>query len=882
MLLRRVLKNGRLQLDSKEVPQRVKNFVISSARPTFGGVNLVDIKFAAFPIAFVYVVFIGTVFVVMLYYQVQANFGQNILSYPRTDGKDPNGMKCESIVLNQTQVLYATYDGIWSTERAYEEKKSIFLVNFNTGQGLDKKTFADAMLYFRKELESYQIRARSRSVVWSLMVLCSISIKHEQSNIDITLSTDATFIFTNPVNTLALSNMHGVCVGQAPPTSSPKAPLDSSSPNDRYLYGAFDVSSSSILMNMPFTINRASVFGNASVSTFSTTFTPAITETCPNHGTWVRNVFLPADGEFRNGVGSVDFDVRGVMLAAALNLNLVSTSSVMLRSSSVLEKIGFISLVDPYYHFPPMQRIYCINKSSEVWQKRFPLKEQKDQENVFRHPTSKYEYPNVCYVVSTRKTRGLQMFYPVLSQLKTDRLPCYSTPAGCPKDAITPEFSMRTCECPNDATDTDCNRLTVFLGLIYDTNIMDSANKKLTNRAQSIIHDNAVGLGIDMQQRMLDWKKKLPPGSEDNTDLDFMKYFAKIFEATMLAVRNPDGAHLPRKDAYNSTKKLGSANEQLRKAWTQLGDRGKGLSAIIFRSIGVAGATNFILPISKFNVELSDLVSDSHTVYYEPAMDTNFKATMCQNVFSFSKALEKLADKCPLPLEESYRRCTRNDAVSLGISLGSAWSFTNLLIGILWAVMGWVTVKALRYTRQGTDTTVVSKHTKDDLVEIFQDLKDEALLDILEEIRAHLPASALASREAELWARFCRLHRRETDDDTSRANDLASGLELSERLNARQKHKHGQIIKKIEVLGDQRLSRVIRTPSLMRGQQWQRNAAPLIGSLPGRSHPLARVPESSATNPLGHRSSVRDSRRFSFKFKREDDDVTSDLQSGQL
>lgn len=349
MPLRHVIKNGRLKLEQRSIPTRVKRAIIAYAKPTFGGVELEDMKFAAFPIAAFYLCSFCALFIGMLYYQVDSTANQSFLYYPRIDGKNETaGLLCEPIPRNQSQLLYATWDGRWSNDPDFRQVRSIFEIGFdsNAAGGLTEKKFKDAMKYFQDEFKNYSDRASSRPAIWSLMILCSISLKHPSTNIGVTLSTDASFIFSNIVSSLSLSNANGVCVGQPP---GPKNPVG------RYLSASFDDASSSLELTIPFTVNRQSIFGSNSTPEYKITFSPSIQEPCPQHGAWAKNVFNAADPEFRDSEGSLEFDVRSLLFAVSLNLNLVATSSVVLRSSKALETIGMISIVDPWYIYPAMQ-----------------------------------------------------------------------------------------------------------------------------------------------------------------------------------------------------------------------------------------------------------------------------------------------------------------------------------------------------------------------------------------------------------------------------------------------------------------------------------------------------------------------------------------------
>lgn len=340
-----------------------------------------------------------------------------------------------------------------------------------------------------------------------------------------------------------------------------------------------------------------------------------------------------------------------------------------------------------------------------------------------------------------------------------------------------------------------------------------------------------------------------------------------------------------------------SAKAQLAEAWGKLGDKNGGLAAIIMRSIGIEGASNFILPVSRFSVQLVDLVEDQAEQqppqsqwhiptgqYYEVAMNSTFKAVMCQNLFSrLITALDKLSRRSPLPLTETYLKCVRKNEVSVVIALGSAWSTTNLLCGLLWAVAGWGVVHALKHRHRmtGDRTAVVTRHTKQDLAEIFQDMKDEALLHVLSSLRdrGRGGSGGGASYDDEQWAHFHRLfHRQRGQGAAAYAEDEALGAELSRRANARARDKHEQLMEMLEGVGVQRAGGGAESPGMRSGSLRASVSDYQAGDrrFSMRSHPLASGVATSpsgfmASNPLAPRASVSGSgsgrasvRRFSF------------------
>ena len=71
-------------------------------------------------------------------------------------------------------------------------------------------------------------------------------------------------------------------------------------------------------------------------------------------------VFLQGFGEFRDGHGTLDMDVRSTLYAFALNLGLTTSDVYVTKFDGVIEQLGLYSVVDPFYTFPPMQRLVRV------------------------------------------------------------------------------------------------------------------------------------------------------------------------------------------------------------------------------------------------------------------------------------------------------------------------------------------------------------------------------------------------------------------------------------------------------------------------------------------------------------------------------------------
>lgn len=224
---------------------------------------------------------------------------------------------------------------------------------------------------------------------------------------------------------------------------------------------------------------------------------------------------------------------------------------------------------------------------------------------------------------------------------------------------------------------------------------------------------------------------------------------------------------------------------------------------------------------------------------------------LSQDVFNFDDAIDKLSATLPVPLTETFfLRCKRKELVTAVVALGSAWSTTNLLGSLFWAVCGYAAILALKRIHRDSPTTVVSRHTKAELGELFQEMKDEALVEVLSSLRG------TASLPEETFQRFCRLHQRGTDED-----QLTLGAELSERANQCASRKDHQLKEKFQKFQAEvgRFSSAVASAKYppQQPQPPERDSRRLSISL--ASHPLGVTsnPLSTATAPHA--------RRFSFQ-----------------
>jgi len=596
--LEKLLKNGKLhRLRSKPILSRLKHGVENAARPIFGGIELSDLAFS-FPISFSYIVGFVFLFGFLLSTNLQGTINAKVLGL----NKDASGMTCVPIPKVLNGLFNADLDGNWETEDDYSDNKSLFVLRAQ-GRKISGEQFKSSMNQFRNEFTSFSRRASNRTMAWNLAVLSSFTSHHHETGLEFFLSVDASYFYESITKVATLSNMNGICLGYS---ADPAAGY----PNGKYLSGGFVADHAALTLELPLRINPTSVLGS-NRSRFSVTFTPTVTEPCPKHGKWFKHLFIGGDSEFRNGKADIGFDVRSTLLAISLNLGLVGTETLVSKVTEMTRSCGVIGLVDPYYSFPHMSRIYCINKTSDQWKSQFSEDERMEQQlnfdPVYRtlNPTFKAnKYPNICFLTAASKGNIVQFFYPIISMLKWDRNPCWSEKPPQGKTSACPENTpfrysplMKDCECPQDRKNQDCNRQSLFTSHFYDTNfpMFMSNSTGYIPTPDRIRDDKAVKLGIAVQKRMVQWKDS----SDKNYDLKALKLFDDIIAATVSVFNNPAAADIP----FDSTKNPQlTPNNALLQSWQKLFSEvylnelasappGKlaPISAIVFRSVATIG-----------------------------------------------------------------------------------------------------------------------------------------------------------------------------------------------------------------------------------------------------------------------------------------------------
>lgn len=597
--LEKVLKNGGVATE-KETIHRLKRVVENSARPIFGGVALRDLTFS-FPLSAAYTVCFLTVFFYLLITNITTTLGTQVLSLDQ----NAKGMNCTPIAKSLKGQWNADAKGNWDSEKDFQDETALFVFSAK-GQKIGKDQYEAALDFFWDEIDDFAKYAGNRTMAWNLIMLSSLTFSHKESGLQFCLSADASLIYDTMIKVATLSNENGICLGYDSDSVS-------TSNSRRFLSASYKTEEAALTLELPLRINVSSVMGANLKSPYSITFSPAVEEPCPQHGKWFQHLFYGADAAFRDGFADVGFDVRSTALAIALNLGRVGTASLVRKDTEMTRTIGMIGLVDPYYAFPHMARIYCVDKSSKFWGNyAFSKDEKEEQANYFNETVqtqlkvSKSEYPNICFVVSVNKGNAIQFFYPMVSMLKPDRDKCWNEKpkdgqkSAC-KEGIPPRRSntMLGCTCPADKTNIDCNRQSLYTSYFYDTNFQtaiqpSSPGAKWSSTKDRIQTDSAIMLGIAMQKEMVRSKyPNYPDRGKVNNDYDVwaMQQFVPVVAKTVTVWNNPTLAKSDPKQI---------AILELAESWKNLilnvqkvlGGTIKtkpALSAIVFRSYGSIG-----------------------------------------------------------------------------------------------------------------------------------------------------------------------------------------------------------------------------------------------------------------------------------------------------
>ena len=711
-----LLKHGKLKLLEKTHAQMLARALENlPGKRVLGSVDTDDLPFS-FKASMAYLVAFTALFLGLLSTTVQTNLGATFLSTNKNDNL------CEMVSRNVSGVFLADFSGNWQTDKInYNDQKSLFVLEMN-GAFVDSKGFSNTMKGFRDSMESFREKSLNRPLWWNIVTLAVWGKTDSNSKMRFWLSTDTTYSFSTPVYVAALSNRDGVCVG-------------STSTKGLYISGEFNRAISSLSLTIPFEVNRMSAFGNASkfnIATFlrNPPFNLSTIETCPRHGRFVTNAFLQGWSEFRASSGTLNFDVRSTMVAIAFNLNLIDFDTYTYRTTPLLLKMGLIAFQDSWFDSPPMQRVYCLNKSASIWKGRFGSEEM-DEQMTYLSSTgqgtqqSLAKFPAVCFVANSKKNNLMTLYYPVMTQLKTVRLPCTFTPDGC-NGLSPPPLEMRPCSCPEDTTNTECSRQSMYFAYFYDKNLRTTAvDPPLKDSTWlNLQNDAVVKFAIEKQRDMV--KNINQEQNKGDYDIKWANSFNGMFQYSYTIFRN-----------IEDSKRNAALTKNLTKAWDDLTPYSRDISAVIFRSVGIVGANDQLISINRFSVQMSDLIyyNLSHQPkysYWEPEAGAYLPSIMCQDFFNFSSAFSAMSTP-PISLNEEYYRCRNSLLSALVLGVGSSWSATNVLISLAWAIAGILAVRSYKiYLRKsGSSETIVSQRTKVRIGELAQQIKEESLADVV-------------------------------------------------------------------------------------------------------------------------------------------------------
>lgn len=145
---------------------------------------------------------------------------------------------------------------------------------------------------------------------------------------------------------------------------------------------------------------------------------------------------------------------------------------------------------------------------------------------------------------------------------------------------------------------------------------------------------------------------------------------------------------------------------------------------------------NIILPVNKYNVQLSELTKEDKTTYWDIYPGEMLPATACANPFNFDEAFDQMARNPPVDLFEKYFSCTRSVQTTLVMGVGTAYSSTNVMANIIWTILGFFTIWGWKrlLKRTGSKEAVVSHRTKERLEGLFTALKDESLVSVVDDL----------------------------------------------------------------------------------------------------------------------------------------------------
>lgn len=672
------LKRVPLAMPPRTMLETLRRSMLSLSRPRMGGVDIYDLdKRLALGAATFYCVGIVVVFISLLVTLTQNQVQQSFLSL----SNDNSNIICDEIPLTVTGKYLATYNGVWNTNNYYlnVENQTAFAMEF-FGSTLSTAEYAEVMTGFLHQLRSYAKHFATRALIYNAMFLCNYGFRDAPTSTYFYSEIDADFVFNQEVQVAAISSREGLC--------------DSHKVTGRYISGTYDQATKSYMMRIPLVMDNAYI-RNADAVLRNATLAKSLKSqtTCPAQEITYQYISDTNWGEYEDTQELFYFDIRTVAACVAINMGLISLNNF--NTISRTDAPGFKLFTDPYYTNPPLSPLWCLDKYST---------------HFHNFTQEQIAGPEICFLRDAKF--GLyNIYYPLLSQYRKDLTHCLQNSSVC---------RYVLCECPDASAFPECNRQQFTLGFLYLNSNSSGSGTILDSGFES---NPLVKLGLKMQQLILQDK--------ENGDLAQSRASSDVLSYTISIAESMGMENIPLTSYWddngvfvdNSWANGRSFEELLTEAFdTFCGE--EHCAAYVFKTnIEREGYLN------RFRVSFSDLLSEN-------GMNPHAQQISCRNIAPKSViALNNLVVVPPTPLVNSYFQCRRTYYAALVASLGGAVASANFYSSFVWIVLGYVLVRVLRARNRhhGTETTdnVFTAHTKDEVAEVLERLKDDSIVSLL-------------------------------------------------------------------------------------------------------------------------------------------------------
>lgn len=729
---------------------RAKQTLLSAGRPTIAGIDIHDLDYFRFavPVSLFYFVGLVVCFVSILYAITTAQVNQ---AYLAVDNMNPNAI-CIEVPLAVTNQFEGSLRGFWSGSAGFNANESIWVLDMENTT-ITTSEFTQAMEGFQQQLQRLGSKMAKRPLVYTAMVLSSYFFCDDKSGMCIWSSASAGHIFDRQIQYSFFTNKDGACIGNG----------------SSFISAAFNADESTLRVNLPVPVDPKYMNDLFTTEEESKRLSNLIT--CPaqlNTGkylamqTWKSN--------YRNGILPFEFDIRSIVLAASLNLGLISTKPYDVIS--LLTRVGLVGYADLKVD-PPMSPVWCLDKN---WSKWNLTRAQKDG-------------PEVCYVQTKLDYVSHGLYYPMLFSSFYDTQscmhdgPCRQVLKTCPVADYYDVFDVAL----------------IYANIAIPSKSDDDWNREADDDFWNMIRNSEAdltitSLGLKLQKFLLDDPK--------NGDIKLMEYLFPALATSISAVKDLPQSDVPLRSwtttPNNSRSYMSHGFQNLSYA------HGKSENEIIAEAWNEICADCAAIVVESFQyVSTIPRINEKDVTFFALANNDSYSIVDCMDLISQPSAMNKLVHTPPTKLVNSYYQCNRKPGAAFVSALGSALASSNAIMVAVWVIGGWVLMYLAQ--RQSSDLAKLpSKRFKQEVYEAFEETKNETMVKLLEGITASLDQmagvnNAQRQRLKEDFTKFRRLCALQSSK-TSQAEleDVLSGpdplsLSLAAKVNLRRSHRFSHI-----------------------------------------------------------------------------------------